>query len=67
MPALAYAIQLMSALPALVQAGKDISSLVTDGTKALESMQKDKRDPTVAEWNDLNNRIMALRNQLHAD
>lgn len=62
---LAFAIQLISALPALVQAGRDITSLVTDGTKALEAMQREKRDPTGAEWQALNKQIADLRNELH--
>lgn len=66
MPALAYAIQLISALPALVDAGVSIKNLVSDSTASLNLMQSEKRDPTPAEWDALNAQIAALRKELHA-
>ena len=66
MPALTYAIQLLSALPALIDAGMSIKNLVSDSTAALNKMQAEKRDPSPQEWQNLNDQITALRNQLHA-
>ena len=66
MPALTYAIQLLSALPALIDAGMSIKNLVSDSTAALNKMQAEKRDPSPAEWDALNAMIADLRKQLHA-
>lgn len=67
MPAIAaFAIQILTALPSLIKAGIDITTLVSDSTAKLEKMQAEKRDPTPEEWADLNSRIKALRDELHA-
>lgn len=63
---LTYAIQILSALPALIDAGISIKALVTDSNDALHRMQTEKRDPTPEEWQHLNNAIASLRAQLHA-
>lgn len=65
--AVMFAIQALTALPGLVKAGIDITNMVTEATSKLELMQKEKRDPTVDEWNALNTQIANLRNQLHRD
>lgn len=66
MPALAYAIELLTVLPNLISAGANVMQLVTDGKAKLEAMQAEKRDPTPAEWDALNAQIAALRKELHA-
>lgn len=66
MPAIGFAIQLLTALPSLVKAGMDITALVQDSTAKLNQMQAEKRDPTPEEWDDLNAKIKALREELHA-
>jgi len=66
MEALAYALQLLNVLPALITAGRDVSTLVTQGQAAIEAMITDKRDPTPAEWDALNAQIKALQDELHA-
>jgi hypothetical protein len=66
MGALAFAVQLLSSLPTLIQAGVDVTNLVKDSTDKLKGMQDEKRDPTPQEWDALNARIKALRDELHA-
>ena len=66
MPALAYAVQLLGSLLALIQAGIDITSLLHQGNTALQDMQAAKRDPTAAEWDALNLKIKALQAELHS-
>lgn len=66
MGALPFAIQLLTSLPSLIQAGVDITNLVSDSTEKLKSMQAENRDPTPAEWDELNARIKSLRGELHA-
>ncbi len=64
--ALAYAVSLLTELPGLISAGKDVVDLVKSGSTALKSMQDAGRDPTDAEWSALNAQIKALRDELHA-
>lgn len=66
MGALPYVIQLLTALPSLVKAGMDITALVQEQTAKIQAMQAEKRDPTPQEWDELNARIKALRDELHA-
>jgi hypothetical protein len=61
-----YALQLLSALPGLIQAGVEITSTVTSATQKLEELDAQGRDPTPAEWLELNQRIAKLRGELHA-
>lgn len=63
--AIAYAIQAMSALPALIQAGIDVTGAIRTATQKMTVFQAENRAPTDAEWADLNNRISRLRNELH--
>lgn len=67
MNAIAYALQLLNALPALIQAGHDVSELITDTRDRLKNMETEGRDPTPGEWDDLNARIGLLRGDLHSD
>jgi hypothetical protein len=66
MSALAYALQLLAALPQLIQAGADVMQMITEAKDRLQNMQDEGRDPTPAEWDDLNARIATLRGELHA-
>lgn len=67
MNAIAYALQLLNALPALIQAGHDVSELITDTRDRLKNMETEGRDPTPGEWDDLNARVGLLRGDLHSD
>jgi len=64
MNALAYAIRLLEALPALIAAGESLTTLIVEGSAALKNMQATHRDPTPAEWEALNAAIAALRSDL---
>lgn len=65
MPALAFAVQLLTALPGLLKAGIDVTTLITESTASLGKMQAENRDPTDQEWLELNQRIDQLRQELH--
>lgn len=67
MTAIAYMLQLLNALPALIQAGHDVSDLITHTRDRLQDMQTTGRDPTQAEWDELDARIKDLRGRLHSD
>jgi len=65
--AIGYAIQLLTQLPMLIMAGQEVIGLITKGTQALEDMQATGRDPSDAEWKELNDSIAALGQRLHAE
>lgn len=64
-PRLQLALQLLQAIPALLEAGHDITNLVNDTTTKLEDMAATGRNPTDEEWNTLNATIAGLRGELH--
>jgi len=66
MGALAYATQLLGLLPSLISLGVNIKNFVSDGIAKLSTMQAENRDPTPAEWDELNAAIAVLRKQLHS-
>ena len=49
-PALMFAIQALTLLPGLIQAGAEVLSLIQTTATALHAMQAEGRDPTEAEW-----------------
>jgi hypothetical protein len=49
-PALMFAIQALTLLPGLIQAGVEVVTLIQTTTTALNAMQAEGRDPTDAEW-----------------
>lgn len=67
MDALAYVLQLLNALPQLIQAGHDVTDLITETRERLKDMQAGNRPPSPGEWDDLNARIDTLRGKLHSD
>lgn len=64
--ALLYATQILGLLPALMSAGKDIATFIANSNAALKAMQAEDRDPTPAEWDQLNEHIRMLQAELHA-
>jgi len=64
-PRLQMALQLLAALPDLVQAGVDIRGLVEHHNTRLTKMADEGRNPTAGEWDDLNRQITSLRAILH--
>ncbi len=67
MPIIAYALQVLTAIPQLIAAGQSVMGLVEHSKAALETMQAEDRDPNEAEWDALNAVINDLRKQLHDD
>lgn len=63
MNALAYAMQAINGMVQLMAAGKSIMQFVTETNSALTTMKSENRDPTTAEWDELNVRIDALHRQ----
>lgn len=55
--AIAFAIQALTQLPALIQAGADAVAAIEQTIAALQSMQAENREPTNAEWDALDARI----------
>ncbi len=49
-PALMFAIQALTLLPGLIQAGAEVLCLIQITTTALHAMQAEGRDPTDDEW-----------------
>lgn len=65
--AMLMAIQLLTALPALVKAGIDVAGLAEEYAGKLKKMDEEQRDPTAEEWDDMNRTIDGLRGQLHTE
>lgn len=65
MNALAYALQLLTALPQLIQAGVEVTALVNKARDNLQSMSDEARAPTPDEWQELDDEIAKLRGELH--
>lgn len=64
--AIAFALQLLQALPPLIEAGLEVKTLIEQQGAALSAMQAESRDPSPAEWDALNAQIDALRAELHS-
>jgi hypothetical protein len=57
--AIAFAIQALSTLPSLIQAGVQVIQLIESTKAVLQTMQVEQRDPTQAEWEALEAQITA--------
>lgn len=62
----AFALQLLTILPSLLNASLQVQGIIQATSAKLQKMQEEKRDPTQAEWDELNAAIDELRAQLHA-
>jgi N-acyl-D-aspartate/D-glutamate deacylase len=60
------ALNLLTALPGLIEAGANVVAVVQHGTAKVKQLQTEGRDPTPAEWDELDTMINGLRGQLHA-
>lgn len=63
--AIQYALQILTALPQLLAAGFDVAALVQQARDRLQTFHDEGRDPTDAEWQELDDQIGLLRGQLH--
>lgn len=66
MTALAYALQLLTALPQLISAGIEVTAMVTKARDRIAAMDAEGRAPGAEEWDELNAEIDRLRGELHA-
>ena len=67
MNALAWAELLIKFLPLAISGVSAASELLHWGADKIKAMVADGRDPTAAEWDELNARTGTLRGQLHSD
>lgn len=58
---LAFAIKALEAMPAVVQMTQEAISYLNSTVSSLKLMQLEGRDPTEAEWDQLNKTIEDLR------
>lgn len=63
--ALSFATQLLASLPGLIAGGVEIAALIEKGNAKLKQFDDEKRDPTDAEWEEMNAEIDAKRKELH--
>lgn len=61
-----YAIKLINAIRTAIEAGKDVAAILKHGSDALHLMQMENRDPSDAEWAELDDKIDSLRIALQA-
>lgn len=66
MNALAYALQLLTQVVPLIAQSAHAKADYEHGTAQLQKMAEEKRDPTQAEWDELNAKTTELRRLLHA-
>lgn len=66
MNALAFATQLLAALPQLISAGVEVTGLIDRGRAKLQAFQDEGRDPSPGEWEELNTAIEQKRQELHS-
>lgn len=65
MNALDYAIRVLGLLTEVIAAGMEVAAFIRQTEQRMTQMRDEKRDPTDAEWRELNDQIAALREQLH--
>lgn len=59
-------IAFLESLPALIQSGAEVVSLITGTVNSVKTMIAENRDPTPAEWNALHAKIAALSPGRHS-
>jgi len=65
--ALSFAMILIQYLPAAIQGISEAAQLIEWGVERVKTMVAEKRDPSPAEWDELNAKTDALRARLHSD
>jgi hypothetical protein len=61
-----FVLQLLDALPGLINAGEEAAATIAAHRAALQQMFAEQRSPTQDEWNALNAEINSLQAQLDA-
>ena len=59
-----FVLQLLDALPGLINAGEEAAATIAAHRAALQAMVDEGRSPTQAEWDALNSQISGLQDQL---
>ncbi len=67
MPVAAFALSLLQYLPMAIEGVTAATDMFAWGKDALDKMNQEKRDPTPAEWDELNRLTSNLREMLHSD
>lgn len=67
MNALAFASQVLGLLPLVTQGISGAAGAMQWGRRLVSEMAAQDRDPTDAEWAELNQRTAELRDRLHTD
>jgi len=62
--AIDYTLEVLTLLPALVQTGIAVESILETTAGVLRAAQTEGRDPTTQEWDDLNAVVQGLRTAL---
>lgn len=62
--ALEFAVRALTIISAAADVGMEIADLIRLLRFRVETMQKEKRDPTADEWRELNDKIAELRARL---
>lgn len=60
------ALSVLEALPALIQAGQDVSNLIATTANTIKTAQAEGRDPNEAEWAAIDAQREALSAALHS-
>lgn len=60
------ALNLLTALPGLIEAGVNVVSLAQQGAAKVKQLRNENRNPTPQEWDELDAMIKGLQGQLHA-
>ncbi len=67
MGALAFALKVIEMVPFAVDAVSGAWDAFQWGSEKVKAMVAEDRDPTDAEWDELNAKVAALRTALHTD
>ncbi len=65
--AIVFASAILELAPAVISAGIDAYEFFTWADAKVRAFKDEKRDPTPAEWNELNAKTAEMRTLLHTD
>jgi hypothetical protein len=66
MGALAFLLTYLPQIPQYVAAGTALVDAISVGVSKAEQLQSENREPTAADWDEVNASIAAKRTRLHA-
>ena len=65
MGALGFLLKYLPTIPVYVQGGLAVADAVAIGLEKAEQLKKENREPTEADWDEVNASIAAKRKRLH--